>query len=645
MNLKKTMYSVMLVMSSFAQAQEFSAAYSIGGSSIDNTQSIQVDEDGNMFSTGTYKNTADMDPGPDNYDITSVSGSTDIYFQKLDADGNLIWAKSIGGLEDDLVRDIHLDVDGNIYLTGRYQGTCDFDPGMGTFELTSTGAMEIFTAKYNGEGELIWAVSMGGVNNDQGTKVITDPDNNVYTFGTYQLSGDFDPGPGTVELNTAFSLSNQLFMQKMNSSGVFQWVKQIDCSLLSSIEDVVLDDEGNFHIVGSFRGTGDFNPGPGTSTLVSNADGSWSTDPFVLKLDENFDFLWVKHLEGTGASSLASGIAIDGEGDVLFTGSFTGDIDLDPGAASVTTTSTGVNTDMYLVKLDADGEYMWSRHFEGSDYFIGADVAVNNYGQALIAGTFRGTADFDPGAGNLSTPSVGDWDAFIAGIDDNGDYIFHQVIGGPFYDRGYAVEVDPYQNIYTAGEFKSATIDFDASVDGVAEATAVNNNGYILRLNPDCSLISSISVEGTVLTANTDDCSYQWIDCADNMPIPGETNQTFTPSENGEYACIINDDICEDTSACITISTIGIETNKLISVKLYPNPVTTTATLELGGKLNGTEHLIIYNMLGEVVYHQSNLNTNKVILDKKDLNPGIYQVTVYNSNMNSHLVRTQLIIQ
>jgi hypothetical protein len=117
--------------------------------------------------------------------------------------GDLGFAVQLGGPSTDLALGIAVDSSGNVYTTGRFHGTVDFDPGAGTKNLTSAGSDDIFVSKLDSVGNFVWAISMGGSNSDQGRGISVDSSGNVYTTGAFQGTSDFDPGAGTANLTSA----------------------------------------------------------------------------------------------------------------------------------------------------------------------------------------------------------------------------------------------------------------------------------------------------------------------------------------------------------------------------------------------------------------------------------------------------------
>src|SRR5690606_25371176 len=125
---------------------------------------------GNVYTTGYFVGTVDFDPGAGTVNLTSQGGS-DIFIQKLDALGDLVWAKSVGGTGNDNGRSIAVDAQGNVYTTGDFRGIVDFDPGAGTADLTSQGEYDVFIQKLDALGDLIWAKSVGETSYDYGYSI------------------------------------------------------------------------------------------------------------------------------------------------------------------------------------------------------------------------------------------------------------------------------------------------------------------------------------------------------------------------------------------------------------------------------------------------------------------------------------------
>ena len=189
---------------------------------------IRIDKNGNVFSTGSFNNTADFDPGAGTYNLTSA-GYWDNYVSKLDTNGNFVWAKAMGGTLTDNSYGLALDAGGNVYTTGGFASTVDFDPGPGTYNVTSSASVDIFISKLDTDGNFVWVKQMPGTGIQYGMSIAVDGIGNVYSIGDNLGVTDFDPGAGTYNLST--SGYNDIYLSKLAvvptfsdvSTGYWSW--------------------------------------------------------------------------------------------------------------------------------------------------------------------------------------------------------------------------------------------------------------------------------------------------------------------------------------------------------------------------------------------------------------------------------------
>ena len=199
-------------------AQNFEWARTCGGTDYDEAFALSVDASGNVYTAGYFTGTADFDPGAGTYNLSSA-GYSDVFIQKLDAAGNFIWAKSFGGVNEDIVNSLSVDALGNVYIAGYFYGTADFDPGAGTYNLTSAGEGDVFIQKLDAAGNFIWAKAFGGVYGDVSNSLSVDASGNVYTAGAFRGTADFDPEAGTQQYLTSQG-ETDVFVHKMSQTSV-----------------------------------------------------------------------------------------------------------------------------------------------------------------------------------------------------------------------------------------------------------------------------------------------------------------------------------------------------------------------------------------------------------------------------------------
>src|SRR5205085_7864996 len=152
-----------------------------------------------------------------------ISAGTGVFISRLDQNGNFVWADALGGARASSGVRIALDNSGNVYTTGLFSGTADFDPALATYNLTSHGDTDVFVSKVYSNGSFGWADAMGGSSTDVGTGITVDSSGNVYTTGLFSSTADFDPGPAAYNLTSHGD--TDIFVSKITNSGSFVWAK------------------------------------------------------------------------------------------------------------------------------------------------------------------------------------------------------------------------------------------------------------------------------------------------------------------------------------------------------------------------------------------------------------------------------------
>lgn len=418
-------------------------------------RSIALDSAGNVYVTGLFGGTADFDPGPGVTNLTSV-GDSDVFVMKLDSTGSLLWARSMGGTDSDHPFGIAVDAAGNVYTTGVFQETVDFDPGAGTFNLTGGGLADIFVQKLDSAGNFVWARGMGGTLSEGGLGIAIDASGNVYVAGLFEDTVDFDPGAGTASMTSAGG--QDIFIFSLDSSGSLVWAKAMGGTLDDSAWAITLDSSSNVYTSGMFEDTVDFDPGAGTANLVA----AGGTDIFVQKMNSAGDFVWARAMSGT-FDEQGLGLAVDGSGNVLTTGFFSGTVDFDPGLGTfnLTAANPGFNWDIFVHKLDAAGSFVWARSMGDATPGEGRGIAADAAGNVYTTGFYTFPLDFDPGPGVFTLPGDTSPNIFVQKLNPEGDFVWAVAMGGSFtQDVGRDIAVDAAGTPYLTGDF-SGTGDFD----------------------------------------------------------------------------------------------------------------------------------------------------------------------------------------
>lgn len=391
---------------------------------------------------------------------------------------DLDWAMGLGGGSWDVRNSVATDATGNVYLTGAFHGTVDFDPGPGVSNLTASGGYEgsAFVAKYSSAGAFLWARGTQGGGSTAAYDIATDSAGNVYSVGTFGDGAvDFNPGAGVMAFSNVGTADG--FVMKLDTNGNFLWARQLTGTAGEGIQAIAIDSMGNVCMSGSIGdpsgGTVDFDPGPGTSNLTVKG--------FVWKLDSAGTLVWASGFSGSGTEADSFGITTDAAGNVYTTGRLRGTIDFDPGPGTSILSSIGSNVDVFIVKLNSGGNLAWARTLGGGGDKSGANIAVDAAGHVYTTGPFLGTVDFDPGPGVFNLFSA-DGDTYLSKLDSNGNFVSAISVGGAGWQNGRGLALDPNGNIYLSGMF-SGSPDFDPGPGIFQLASAGSTDVFIVKLS------------------------------------------------------------------------------------------------------------------------------------------------------------------
>lgn len=496
MKTKITLFFLTLISISTSYAQSLNWAKMLGGNyNGDIGYAITTDVFGNVYTTGCFADTLDLDPGIGVYNLVATPSGADIFISKLDASGNFVWAKKMATttVGSNIAYAIATDALGNVYTTGRFQVPTDFDPGPGTFTLTPTSIFDIFISKLDAAGDFVWAKKIGGTGGDQAFGIAVDASSNVYTTGIFEVTVDFDPGPGTFSLVSAGA--EDVFVSKLDSNGDFLWAKSFGGGATDQGKSIAVDPSGNVYTTGFYTGTADFDPSATTYGITSVA----GSDIFVSKLDAAGNFVWAKSMGGA-ATERGYGIAIDASRNVYTTGYF-GTADFDPGPGTFMMSSAGGN-DVFISKLDSTGTFVWAKSIGGSTNDEGRSIAVDPSGNVYTTGYVINVVDFDPGPGVVNLPYTSSLtnDIFLSVLDTDGNYVSGARIGSTSLDECNSVAVDASCNVYMTGRFRG-TVDFDPGAGTSFLTTIGGSNDDVFVLKLSC-ITTEISTENNLANEN-----------------------------------------------------------------------------------------------------------------------------------------------
>ena len=261
---------------SFAQILNWQWAKGVGGTDWDGIFATTIDTQGNIYVVGIF-NSPTITFGST---TLTNNGEEDIFIAKYNSNGNVLWAKSAGGIYEDRALSVIVDASGNIVVTGSFNSpTITF----GTTTLTNNGNYNIFIAKYNNNGDVLWAKSAGSNDEDFVSSIVA-----VDATGNIIIAGSFSSP--TITFGSTTLINNggsDTFLTKYNTNGNVIWAKSAGGISTDFSKSMAVDATGNIIVSGSFKSpTITF----GSTTLTS--EGDWVS--FLTKYNTSGDVLWAK---------------------------------------------------------------------------------------------------------------------------------------------------------------------------------------------------------------------------------------------------------------------------------------------------------------------------------------------------------------
>ncbi len=406
-----------------------------GGPGSDVGNECAVDASGNIYVTGSFAGTVDLDPSYFIKEYTS-NGSSGAYLMKYNPDLHLLWITTWG--KDDIASGNDIAIrDGYVYIA-------------------STDCV----TKFTDSGELIWNYD----NNKIGEAVAVDPSVGIYVAGHYPAGGDSEP---------------DCFLTALDFDGNLRWEKTWGGDYSDQVFDMVVDSNGNIYVTGHVRGPVDLDPSA-DEEFIEETSGR---DPFISRFDPYGNFgnycVW--------SADDAFGMTIDSSDNIFVTGKFVSSI-------WVHTTQEGNYSESgsegsYLVSVNNDLEINWARAWTEYDpqpppYVCpdpGYDVAVTELGEVIVVGSFIAPVDFDPSASEDIVEIGG---SYITRYDLDGNYYGVRVWGDhcPIngWDNAYSVAIDPLGNAIITGDFGNVC-NFNESGSEYEESSGLND-AYLLKI-------------------------------------------------------------------------------------------------------------------------------------------------------------------
>ena len=385
--------------------------------------------------------------------------------------------EKLGGNNFETAGDFVIDDSGNIYLVGSYYENSI----IGSTTLTGSGYHDVFVAKIDPNGNVLWATKASGVRYDLGQAIDIDSNGNIYVAGIFN-------SPTINFNNSSLSLTlsgtpSDIFIAKLDNSGNWLWAKKAGGTDLDDVSDIIVDTSSNIYITGFVRLDAIFSP-------LSPIPGEATDDLFVAKMNTTGDFLWVSRASGTDRE-FGSSIVLDNQNNVYISGSYNSST-LSFGDITIQNASDGETTqyNSFIAKLDNSGNWLWVKQATGLHSEQINDIIIDSSNNLYATGYFAGTASFDTrtissyGCTNDTSPYPEECiqhDIFVSKIDSLGNWLWAKSAGGTEdSEHGNGLAVDNQSNLYVTGKFSGSAYFNSASL---TSAQATTSDIFIAKLN------------------------------------------------------------------------------------------------------------------------------------------------------------------
>jgi hypothetical protein len=443
-NLKKTdmkkIYLAVLLNTFFINlnAQNFDWAKREGKYAYDYGYGISTDVSGNVYVAGKYEEDGAFFSGT----TVGCQGNHDMWLAKYSSAGNLVWIRTAGGVLGDYAHAMVTDHNNFIYVAGELEGSGDVVTFSGsTTTLNTVGDNDIFVAKYDMNGNLLWAKSAGGGGGEKALGVTYDNAGNVYICGNYKHNFTWEGTP----MIASMAGERDIFVAKYDANGNFQWVKTAGGPGREEALSIQCNAAGEVYVCGMYSDGAVF----GSTTLTTpNTPTGHYLDGFLAKYDAAGNQIWVKSIGGE-YDDVAWSVTVDNAGKVFVTGEYHAYVMFD--AIPLTTVSPGA--DIFVACYDPSNAVVWAKSAGGnlSDRARGIGSDGSNI---YITGQYGGTASF----GSFTHTAADSSDVFMAGMDNSGNFLWTKVVTGPAdatellgYESGNAICADGSNKIYATG--------------------------------------------------------------------------------------------------------------------------------------------------------------------------------------------------
>lgn len=508
----------------------------ISGTNDVTINTMDIDAAGNIYVSGTFNNTVDLNPGSGQAFYTPVNpGSEDAYLAKYSKQGIFQWARQFVSSGYTRPSSMLVDQSGNLFVAGTFKGTCDFDPGSGTQNVNALDE-DIFVLKLNSSGNYINAIRIGTsvpiASLQEVSSIDRDAAGNIYISGRFEGNVDFDPSAGSQFI--ASIGQNDFYLARYTNALQLSWVYGFGSSNQEgNLEHKILGNE--LWLTGDFEGSLDLDLKSGQQLVNSNG----AKDVFFARysLSANFEFA-----ESFGGSGNDVAISLDAynHDSILIAGQFEGSVDFNPSSTASFLLSASSSKCLFFASYNSNGNLNAASKITGNNDVSANKIRSDQEGNIYVGGQLKGSANFDfkgQVASNYSGPA-----SFIAKYDRCGEAIVNITTQDAScgVKDGWAEAVinggtSPFRYFWTSG-----------STDSIADSLRAGLYYLTIRDTLNCVyyadpvLINEIGGPLVTLTAKSDVTCYGGSNGAIVLSVSGGTSPYTYKWSNGSTTQNIN---------------------------------------------------------------------------------------------------------
>jgi gliding motility-associated-like protein len=502
--------------------------------------------------------------------FTASNGGKDGFLAKIDRLGNVMWTLKIGSANDDEIRSVTTDLFGNVYVAGYFKNVCDFDPSPASYTL-SPGGHECFLAKYDANGNFIWATRFGGSNEEDVWRICAGSDA-IYLTGSYKNDLTLHSTNNSTVFTTLSSNDTEFFGAKYDLQGVAQWIIAGVSDKPDQGNDLVVDNI-NVYFIGDYGHDLNLYNALGTNVTTIQDQGGNKPNAMVIAMTQAGNYLWSTNVVST-EDDFGNGIGQDGS-NVYITGSIKATASFKYPGAQFTRTIAGAS-DIYLAKISkANGDFVWvsSETGSGSGEEWGYGVKTDLNGNVIVTVDFKNTLNYSA-FGGPTLSSSGMEDVATLGYNTSGNFLWAKQVTGSGKDVPHGLSVSPQGGIYVAGEYENAI--------SLGTITLSPGNGTnIFEAKTGCEIPSnnSISASQNICTGNLPSTiigsnafgnnGYVWKMSANSNTWTNAVG-TYT-SQNYDPPVLLNT-MFYKRDALGTCSNVSTSSVSVVYVDQYPTP-------------------------------------------------------------------------